>query len=145
MGSPSRVAHSPTKILGPLRSGLVVVVGLGEGLLGRHVEVLVEHVGRHALDGRGGDDLQIGIALLDGVVELRVAAIVGAGAVEPVFVANFNKVQRERRGVAVFGALGAPLGVGAAGDIFDLVERVLYVGSSAGPGSTCSCASEYPA
>ena len=96
--------------------------------------MLVEHVGRHALHGRGGDDLQIGIVLLDGVIELREAAVVGAGVVELIFVADFDVVQRERRGVAVFGAFRAPFGIGAAGDIFNFVERVLHVRLERGAG-----------
>ena len=43
--------------------------------------------------------------------------------------------------MAVFDALGAPLGVGTAGDVFDLVEGVLNIGLSWSAG-TCSPRSE---
>ncbi len=43
-------------------------------------------------------------------------------------------MQRERSGVAVFDALGAPLGVGAAGHVLDFVERVLHVRLKRGAG-----------
>ena len=101
-----------------------------EVLRGAHVEVLVEHIGLQAFDGRGGDELQIGIFRLDGFVERRVALLVAAGLVEPVFVADFDIGELEGRGVAVFDALGAPFGVGSAGHVFDLVEGVLDIGLS---------------
>ncbi len=45
--------------------------------------------------------------------------------VEPVFVANFDIGKLERRGVAIFDALGSPPGVRAAGYVFDLIESIL--------------------
>ena len=89
--------------------------------------MLVQHVRFHALDRRGGNQLQIGVALLDRFVVLRIAAVIRPRAVEPVLVADLNIMQRKGRRVAVLRALGAPLGVGAAGSIFDLVQRVLDV------------------
>ena len=64
---------------------------------------------------------------LDGVVELREPSVVTAGAVEPVFVADFDVVQLERLGMAVLDALRAPFGGGVAGDVFNFIERVLNV------------------
>ena len=114
--------------------GGVVVVDVVEELLGGAVVVVVDDVGRDAFDGRGGDELQVRVLRLDGLVELGVAAVVAAGAVEPVFVADLDVGEMEGRGVAVFGALGSPLCGGVAGDVLDLVERVLNVGLEVGAG-----------
>jgi len=71
--------------------------------------------------------LQAGIFGADGFVELGVALFIAAGAVKPFFVADFDVGEREGRGVTVFDTLGAPFGVGSAGDVFNLIERVLHV------------------
>ena len=81
------------------------------------------------------DDLELRILRLDGIEELREAAVIAARlAVELVLVADLDVFQRERRGVAVLGAARAPLGVRAAGHVLDLVERVLDEGLEVGAG-----------
>jgi hypothetical protein len=72
--------------------------------------------------------LQAGVLLLDCAIELGVTAVIGTRAVELIFIADFNVLQRERGWVAVLYALCAPLGVRAAGYVFDLVESILNVG-----------------
>ncbi len=114
--------------------GLVVVVRVIKELGRAAVVVIVDDVRLDAVDGRGCDELKPGIALLDGLVELRIAAVVAAGAVEPVFVADLDVSEREGRGVAVLGSLCAPPGVGVAGHVFDLVERILHVRLKGGAG-----------
>ena len=79
----------------------IVVGGVVEVLRGADVVVLVDHVRLHAFDRRGGDQLQVGILRLDRLVELRVAAVVAAGAVEPIFVADLDIGELEGRGMAV--------------------------------------------
>ena len=81
---------------GAVAVGLVVVVDVVEELLGGAVVVVVDDVGRDAFDGRGGDDLEVRVLRLDGVVELGVAAVVAAGLIELVFVADLDVVQRGR-------------------------------------------------
>ena len=86
------------------------------------------------LERHGGDGLQLRILRLDGLVELREAAFVAAGSVEPVLVADLDVVQREGLGVAELGADGSPLGAGVAGDELDLFESVVDVGRERGAG-----------
>ena len=97
------------------------------------VEVLVEYVGLNVLyTAAVAISCRSGYFCLDRLEELREAAVVGAGFVEPVLVADLDVVQRERRGMAVLGALRAPLGVGVAGYVLDFIERILYVGLELG-------------
>ena len=77
---------------------------------------------------------KLGYLALMALKELGEAALVAAGPIEPVLVADFDVVEGERRGVADLGADGSPLGGGVAGDELDLVESVVYEGLSAGPG-----------
>ena len=86
------------------------------------------------MDRSGGDDLEGGIALLDGFVELGEAAVVAVGFVELVFVADLDVGEVEGFGVAVLCSLGSPPGGGAASDVFDLVKSVLNVGFKIGAG-----------
>ena len=98
-------------------------------LAGGAVEVIVDDVGAAVVDRRRGDDLQLRIFGLDGVVELGEAFFVAAWtAVEIVFVADFDVGELEGFGVAVGGAAGAPVGAGVAGDVLDFIEGVLDVG-----------------
>ena len=61
--------------------------------------MVVQHVHRVALDtARVAMICKLRVLGLDGVVELRVAAIVAAGTVEEVLVADLDIGQRERRG-----------------------------------------------
>jgi hypothetical protein len=64
VGVPSRVAHSPTKILGPLRSAVSKVLHKREELVGTFVVVIVLHIGLHLLQGGSRDQLQLGIFAL---------------------------------------------------------------------------------
>ena len=64
--------------LWPVAVFVVVVVYVGKELVGALVVVVVEHVGLHALQRRGGDQLQLRVLRLDGLRELRVTALVAA-------------------------------------------------------------------
>ena len=67
---------------------------------------------RHAIfTGVVAMTCRLRIFCLDGVEKLREPSFVTVGAVEPIFVADFDIMQRKRRGMAVFCALGAPLRV----------------------------------
>ena len=91
------------------------------------VEVVVVQVGLEALHRRGRDDLQVRVPLADRPGHLREPAVVAARAVEPVLVADLDVVQRERLGEPVGRPLLAPLAVGRAADVLDLLERLLCV------------------
>ena len=84
--------------------------------------------------GRGGDELALWVTLVESFGELREAAGVAAGFVELILVADLDEVQGERRGVAIFGALGAPARGGVTGDVLDFVKRGLHKGLERGPG-----------
>ena len=96
--------------------------------------MLVRHVGLAAVDVRsfrlvvanGGNDFKLRIPRLDRVIKLREACVVALRFVEPIFVADFNIVQFERRGMTVLGALARPTRVRVAGHIFDFIERILH-------------------
>ncbi len=75
VGEPSRVAHSPTKILGPLRSDGVVVLHIREELIRTLVVVVVQHIRLHPLQRGRRDQLQLRILRLDRLVELRIARL----------------------------------------------------------------------
>ncbi len=128
-----------------LGAGAVVAVEVrgrdADELCGVAVVVHVEHVGAAALHEfvgmvatDAGDDLQVGITRLDGVVKLGVATVVGVGLVEEIFVADLDVAKRERFRMAVRGAAGAPLGGDGADDVFDLVEGFLNEGLELGAG-----------
>ena len=133
---------SPVFMGGPfadenLRTGPVIFSGVVqrhlEKLIGRTVVMLVNHVGLAAMDpqvfglvvGDAGNGFKLWIPRLDGVVELRKASVVAVGLVEPVFVADLDVSEFERRRVAVLRAPGAPRSVHIAGHIFDFLQRLL--------------------
>ncbi len=130
MGVGSAFARGPLadEDFGAVAIGLVVVLCFFKALLGADVVVIVLDIGLHVFQRHGGDELQVWVLRLDGFVELRVAIFVGVRAIEGVFVADFNIGELERSRVPVLRADGAPLGVGPAGDVFNFVESVLYVG-----------------
>ena len=65
--------------------------------------------------------LKVGIFCLDGRIKLRIPAIVGVGAIEVVFVTDFDIAKCEGRGVAIARAGRSPLRFGAARDVFNLL------------------------
>ena len=82
--------------------------------------------------GHGGDQLQIRVFGLDGLVVLGVAVTVGSGFVEPIFVADLDVAQLEGRRVTVLHPLCTPLRVGVAGYVLDLIQSILDVGLQIG-------------
>jgi len=114
--------------------GVVVAVRVGEELLRATVEVIIDHIGSDGFDRSRGDELKFRVPLLDGLVELRVTAVIGAGFVELVLVTDFNVGEMKGSRVAVFGAFRTPLGGGASGHVLDLIEGILNVGLEVGAG-----------
>ena len=110
------------------------MIGIGEILFRADIVMIVLHVGLHVLERHGGDELKVGVLRLDGLVKLRVPAFVVVRAIELIFVADFDIAELEWCRMAVFDALGSPLGIGAAGHIFDFIERVLDVRLESGAG-----------
>ena len=94
----------------------------------------VNHLAGRVLGSDGGDAFEVRVFRFDGVVELGKTAVVASRFVKPIFVADLHVGKFEGGGMAVFGALSAPLGPGVAGDVFDFVERILHVRLEGGAG-----------
>ena len=113
--------------------GVVVVARFLEHSLLALVVVVIHDIGSHAFHRHGGDHLEVWVLRLDCLVELSIPAVVSPGAVEIVFVADLHVAQGERRRMPVARAHRAPLGVGSAGDVLDLLQPLLYVGFQVRP------------
>src|SRR5260370_7207295 len=106
---------------------VVVVMNVVFERSGSPIIVLVDYIWRPAGDTGCRDHLKIRVSSLDRIVELGEASIVAPGSVKEIFVSDFDILERERRWMTVRGALRAPSGVGAAGEILDFIQGILYV------------------
>src|SRR5262245_10526711 len=59
------------------------------------IVMIVIQVRLEAFDRRAGDDLQLRVALANCLCHLSKPAVVAAGRIEPVFIADLNVAQRE--------------------------------------------------